>query len=180
MAHPPLDSAPGPGDRFDQQPVQKRDRKVRLDHGEGFVRHLGRVLGQLCHRDDREDRRFLDQDDGLVNRRRHDQAEHLGDLDPVDDLPAAEADHLRGLDLALGNRFEARPEDLGEVARPVKAEAQNADRLGIEHQPERGATVVEQEQDDQDRRAAHDFDVGPRGGAHHRQASAEQQAQGQA
>ena len=80
----------------------------------------------------------------------------------------------------MGIELEAGPEDLGEVSRAVEAEPENPDRLGIEHQPERRPTVVEQKQDDQDRRATHHLDIGAGGGTHDQEPGAQQQRQPQA
>ena len=75
----------GKRDTLDDQPIEQGDRDIGLDHGEGLVDHLRRVLRQLGDRDDRQQSRFLDQDNHLIGGWRDDQRQHLRDLDAGDD-----------------------------------------------------------------------------------------------
>ena len=86
--------------------------------------------GQVVQADDGDQRGVLEGADEGVDDRRHHQAQRLRQDDLALRLPVAQAERLRGLDLALGQRLQTAAHHLGQVGR---GEQRHADQHAQQH-----------------------------------------------
>src|SRR5262249_54998941 len=82
--------------------------------------------GKLLDRDQRDDRRGLDEADELAGERRQDAPEGLRQDDEAQKLPGREAETASCLPLALLDRLDAGAHDLGDVGALEEGQAQEA------------------------------------------------------
>ncbi len=88
------------------------------------------------------------------------QHRHFRHQNAAYDLRAAEADAFGRLDMAARHRLETGAENLAEIGRAVDREPEQTRRNRVERQAGVGAAEIEQEQLNEERRAAKHLDIG--------------------
>lgn len=141
-------------DQHRQQQIAQRQQEIGFDVDELLGHHLARRHGQLGIGDHRGERGLFHEQDGLVQDQRQAGAQGLRRLDAQEDLPPAQAHAARRLDLALGYRLPAAPENLGEVRAAIHRQRDRGRGKGVHRDACGRQAEVDDEQMDQEGHAA--------------------------
>ena len=95
--------------------VHHRDEQVHLDQPPVALRDLGRRAEEVGDREHVDERRVLEQDDGLGEQHGQHVAERLRQHDLRHGLPVSETERIAGRDLAARHALDAGAHDLGVV-----------------------------------------------------------------
>lgn len=117
------------------------------------------IESELVDGNDREKRGVLDERDELTGKRRQDVAERLGKDDIAISLGRGEADGFSGFELGLANTLDAGTNDFADVSAAEQGEGEDADEVTIVDSKSRGNDVEEDQDLNQERGAADEFDV---------------------
>ena len=138
---------------------EKVDRRDDEQHLEGLERPIHDVLPHACELKESQDvgeRRVLQEADEEAHHRGDDDGQGLRQHDLPEDLGWAEPDGQPRLRLAVGDRADAAPEDLGKVSGGVDREPDDGGGERAERQPERARAQVDHQELDEQGRAADD------------------------
>src|SRR5665809_19056 len=125
-AHPPLELGLEVREHARNQPVHSRGNDQRFHRSKILLTNLGGSKEQFSNTDEADQGGVLEHGDELVSRGWDHEAQGLGKDDAARRLGGAHRKRVRGLDLAVANRLNAGPKDLGHVSPVVHAECQNS------------------------------------------------------
>ncbi|MPL60854.1 hypothetical protein SDC9_06416 [bioreactor metagenome] len=160
QAHPAVEEGDDLARRGDDREVKDACQQEHLERFVGRADVALRGIGQLDHRDRRDEGGGLDLGVDVDAERADHQPHRLRQHHLAEGLRAREAQGAGGLDLAMLDGDDRTAHRLGHVGADVDAKADHPGRKGIKLKADLRAAEIEQEQLDQRRRAADDADIG--------------------
>ena len=141
------------------QEIDHRHHREDLEVLVGGRREQLPAEHQVAHGDHRDQRGILEDRHEEVAERRDDDADRLWQDDPPHQQPARHSHRCAGLPLAFRDRLDAGSEHLGHIGGVVQRESHRAGHEWRQHDAGIGQHVVDEEELQQQRRAANELDV---------------------